>query len=198
MFAFTDDQRMALVFDFTPAASVTVVDLVKRQPLGRDRYSGLLAGVSIRRARHSPRCARAAPAQHPAGCQRPGRRPQRIQAIQSARHRPVVHGERDAERHSLFPELAWTHPADRHEDRGREGAARLVAGVARGEGGELAAERLADPRERREVASVCADAAQRRGGDAQESGHRGVGVQSRHQDAREADAAGAARAPRSP
>lgn len=34
MFAFTDDQRKALVFDFTPAASVTVVDLVKRQPLG--------------------------------------------------------------------------------------------------------------------------------------------------------------------
>jgi methylamine dehydrogenase heavy chain len=34
MFAFTDDQRMALVFDFTPASSVTVVDLVKRKPLG--------------------------------------------------------------------------------------------------------------------------------------------------------------------
>jgi methylamine dehydrogenase heavy chain len=34
MFAFTDDERMALVFNFTPAASVAVVDLVKRQPLG--------------------------------------------------------------------------------------------------------------------------------------------------------------------
>jgi methylamine dehydrogenase heavy chain len=34
MFAFTDDQRMALVFDFTPASSVTVVDLVKRAVLG--------------------------------------------------------------------------------------------------------------------------------------------------------------------
>jgi methylamine dehydrogenase heavy chain len=34
LFAFTDDERMALVFNFTPAASVTVVDLVKRQPLG--------------------------------------------------------------------------------------------------------------------------------------------------------------------
>jgi methylamine dehydrogenase heavy chain len=34
MFAFTDQERMALVFNFTPAASVTVVDLVKRQPLG--------------------------------------------------------------------------------------------------------------------------------------------------------------------
>jgi methylamine dehydrogenase heavy chain len=34
LFAFTDDQRMALVFDFTPASSVTVVDLVKRKPLG--------------------------------------------------------------------------------------------------------------------------------------------------------------------
>ncbi len=34
LFAFTDDERMALVFNFTPASSVTVVDLVKRQPLG--------------------------------------------------------------------------------------------------------------------------------------------------------------------
>jgi methylamine dehydrogenase heavy chain len=34
MFALTDEDRMALVFNFTPAASVTVVDLVKRQPLG--------------------------------------------------------------------------------------------------------------------------------------------------------------------
>jgi methylamine dehydrogenase heavy chain len=34
LLAFTDDQRMALVFDFTPASSVTIVDLVKRQVLG--------------------------------------------------------------------------------------------------------------------------------------------------------------------
>jgi methylamine dehydrogenase heavy chain len=34
LLAFTDEQRMALVFNFTPASSVTVVDLVKRQPLG--------------------------------------------------------------------------------------------------------------------------------------------------------------------
>jgi methylamine dehydrogenase heavy chain len=34
MMAFTDDQRMALIFNFTPASSVTVVDLVKRQVLG--------------------------------------------------------------------------------------------------------------------------------------------------------------------
>jgi methylamine dehydrogenase heavy chain len=34
LIAFTDEQRMALVFNFTPASSVTVVDLVKRQPLG--------------------------------------------------------------------------------------------------------------------------------------------------------------------
>jgi methylamine dehydrogenase heavy chain len=32
--AFTDDQRMELVFNFTPASSVTVVDLVKRRVLG--------------------------------------------------------------------------------------------------------------------------------------------------------------------
>jgi methylamine dehydrogenase heavy chain len=31
---FTDDQRMALIFNFTPASSVTVVDLLKRQVLG--------------------------------------------------------------------------------------------------------------------------------------------------------------------
>jgi len=34
LIAFTDEQRMALVFNFTPASSVTVVDLVKRQVLG--------------------------------------------------------------------------------------------------------------------------------------------------------------------
>ena len=33
LMAFTDDQRMALVFNFTPATSVTVVDIVKRQVL---------------------------------------------------------------------------------------------------------------------------------------------------------------------
>jgi methylamine dehydrogenase heavy chain len=34
MFTFTDDQRMAVVFDFTPASSVTIVDLVNRKVLG--------------------------------------------------------------------------------------------------------------------------------------------------------------------
>ncbi len=33
MFTFTDHERLALVFDFTPASSVTVVDLVKRKVL---------------------------------------------------------------------------------------------------------------------------------------------------------------------
>lgn len=40
MFAFTDDERLALVFNFTPAASVTVVDLIKRQPLGEIEIPG--------------------------------------------------------------------------------------------------------------------------------------------------------------
>jgi methylamine dehydrogenase heavy chain len=34
LLSFTDDQRMALVFNFTPASSVAVVDLIKRQVLG--------------------------------------------------------------------------------------------------------------------------------------------------------------------
>lgn len=34
MFTFTDDQRLAIVFDFTPASSVTIVDLVNRKTLG--------------------------------------------------------------------------------------------------------------------------------------------------------------------
>ena len=34
LMAFTDEQRMALVFNFTPASSVTVVDLANRKPLG--------------------------------------------------------------------------------------------------------------------------------------------------------------------
>lgn len=40
MLSFTDDQRLALVFNFTPASSVTVVDLVKRQPLGEIEIPG--------------------------------------------------------------------------------------------------------------------------------------------------------------
>src|ERR1700692_4383018 len=40
LIAFTDDQRMALVFDFTPASSVKVVDLVKRQVLGEVEIPG--------------------------------------------------------------------------------------------------------------------------------------------------------------
>ncbi|MGO9512600.1 MAG: amine dehydrogenase large subunit [Steroidobacteraceae bacterium] len=42
MFAFTDDQRMALVFNFTPASSVTVVDLLKRRPLGEIEIPGCM------------------------------------------------------------------------------------------------------------------------------------------------------------
>ena len=40
LIAFTDQQRMALVFNFTPASSVTVVDLIKRQPLGEVQIPG--------------------------------------------------------------------------------------------------------------------------------------------------------------
>jgi methylamine dehydrogenase heavy chain len=40
LFAFTDDQRVALVFNFTPAASVAVVDLAKRQSLGEIEIPG--------------------------------------------------------------------------------------------------------------------------------------------------------------
>jgi methylamine dehydrogenase heavy chain len=42
LLAFTDDERMALVFDFTPASSVTVVDLVKRQVLGEIEIPGCM------------------------------------------------------------------------------------------------------------------------------------------------------------
>jgi methylamine dehydrogenase heavy chain len=40
LLAFTDGERMALVFNFTPASSVTVVDLVKRQVLGEIAIPG--------------------------------------------------------------------------------------------------------------------------------------------------------------
>jgi methylamine dehydrogenase heavy chain len=40
MFAFTDGERMGLVFNFTPASSVTVVDLVKRKVLGEIEIPG--------------------------------------------------------------------------------------------------------------------------------------------------------------
>ena len=42
MMTFTDDQRMALVLNFTPASSVTVVDLVNRQPLGDIEIPGCM------------------------------------------------------------------------------------------------------------------------------------------------------------
>ncbi len=38
--AFTDDQRLGLVFNFTPASSVTVVDLVNRKPLSEIEIPG--------------------------------------------------------------------------------------------------------------------------------------------------------------
>src|SRR6202166_2425178 len=40
LIAFTDEQRMALVFNFTPPSSVTVADLVKRKPLGEIEIPG--------------------------------------------------------------------------------------------------------------------------------------------------------------
>jgi methylamine dehydrogenase heavy chain len=40
MFAFTDNERMALVFNFTPASSVTIVDLIKRKVLGEVEIPG--------------------------------------------------------------------------------------------------------------------------------------------------------------
>jgi methylamine dehydrogenase heavy chain len=40
MFAFTDQERLGLVFNFTPASSVTVVDLVKRKVLGEVEIPG--------------------------------------------------------------------------------------------------------------------------------------------------------------
>jgi methylamine dehydrogenase heavy chain len=40
LITFTDDQRMALIFNFTPASSVTIVDLTKRQVLGEVEIPG--------------------------------------------------------------------------------------------------------------------------------------------------------------
>jgi methylamine dehydrogenase heavy chain len=40
MFSFTDQERMALVFNFTPASSVTVVDLIKRKVLSEVEIPG--------------------------------------------------------------------------------------------------------------------------------------------------------------
>ncbi|MEO8466977.1 MAG: amine dehydrogenase large subunit [Gammaproteobacteria bacterium] len=40
MFAFTDEEKLALVFNFTPAASVTVVDLVQRKLLNEIEIPG--------------------------------------------------------------------------------------------------------------------------------------------------------------
>jgi methylamine dehydrogenase heavy chain len=40
LFSFTDDERMALVFNFTPAASVTVVDLAQRKVISEVKIPG--------------------------------------------------------------------------------------------------------------------------------------------------------------
>ena len=40
LMAFTDDQRMAVIFNFTPASSVAVVDLVNRKPLSEIEVPG--------------------------------------------------------------------------------------------------------------------------------------------------------------
>jgi methylamine dehydrogenase heavy chain len=40
LFAFTDEERMALVFNFTPASSVTIVDLLQRRVLGEIEIPG--------------------------------------------------------------------------------------------------------------------------------------------------------------
>jgi methylamine dehydrogenase heavy chain len=50
MFSVTDDERLGLVFNFTPAASVTIVDLVKRKVLGEIEIPGcsLLYATGIR------------------------------------------------------------------------------------------------------------------------------------------------------
>lgn len=40
MFMFTDNERLGLVFNFTPASSVTVVDLIKRKVLGEIEIPG--------------------------------------------------------------------------------------------------------------------------------------------------------------
>ncbi len=117
LLAFTDDQRMALVFNFTPAASVTVVDLVKRQPLGEIEIPGCSLVYPSGERGFSTLCSSGTLLTCAARCQRRRRRTKREQAVQSTRYRPVVHRQRLDQRRALLSESARTHPADRYEDR---------------------------------------------------------------------------------
>lgn len=56
MFSFAADERLGLVFNFTPAASVTIVDLVKRKVLGEIRTPGCALAYPTGRRGFSTLC----------------------------------------------------------------------------------------------------------------------------------------------
>ena len=156
LFAFTDDQRMALVFDFTPASSVTVVDLVKRQVFGEIDIPGCSLVYPSGARGFSTLCSSGTllTIRLDANGQVAGR--SESKAFNPLDTDPLFTASASVGRRALFPEPARAHPADRHEDGGREGTARLAVGDGRGKGGAMAAERLADHRERRaKSCSMC-------------------------------------------
>ena len=154
LMAFTDDQRMVLVFNFTPASSVTVVDLVKRQtlseiqipgcslvyPSGARGFATLCSSGTLLTIRLDANGAAAGRSE--------------TKAFNPLDTDPSVHGFGDGGRRALFPQLGRTHATHRHEGRRTEGVAGLAAGGGRRRRRALASQRLADPRQRRTKAAV--------------------------------------------
>ena len=163
LIAFTDDQRMALVFNFTPASSVTVVDLVKRQVLGEIEIPGCMLVYPSGHTRiFDPVLERHAV--RPSGSMpRRGRRPQRIEGLQSPRYATHCSRRRASiGRRALLSELARPRSADRHARGRRQGTAGLAACRPPASRRPMASERLAGHRERRAKAPLCADAGRMR------------------------------------
>jgi methylamine dehydrogenase heavy chain len=193
LFAFTDDERMALVFNFTPAASVTVVDLVKRQPLGEIDIPGCSLVYPAGARAFSTLCSSGTvlTIKLDANGQVAGRseskpfNPLDTDPLFTAS--TVLNGIR------YFPSLhGRIQPIDMKTDDVKVLPDWPLVS-AQEKATHWRPKRLADPGERRKDAAVCPDAAERRGRDAQESRHRSVGVQSCHEDACQADPPRAAR-----
>ena len=131
LFAFTDDQRMALVFNFTPASSVTVVDLVKRQLLGEIEIPGCSLVYPSGTRGFSTLCSSGTmlTVRLDANGAVAGR--SESKPFNPLDTDPLFTARAALGRRALLPEPAWPRSADRHEGRRCESTAGLAAGERR-------------------------------------------------------------------
>ena len=126
LLAFTDDQRMALVFDFTPASSVTVVDLVKRRVLGEIEIPGCMLIYPSGNRGFSTLCSSGTLLtirldEHGAVAGRT-----ESKAFNPLDRDPLFTASREHRRGAIFSELARSHSAHRHAHGRCQGTARLA------------------------------------------------------------------------